>query len=107
MRIAVMGSGSWGTAFAMVLADAGNEVVMWGRDAELAEAITTTHENPRYHPGIAAARRRCSATTDAARRRSRGAERRRCSPCRRSRCARTSASWTDAPAPTAPCSCRS
>ena len=45
MRIAVMGTGSWGTAYAMVLADAGNEVVMWGRDAELCEAITTTHES--------------------------------------------------------------
>ncbi len=52
MRIAVMGSGSWGTAFAMVLADADNEVVIWGRDAALAEAITTQHENPRYQPGI-------------------------------------------------------
>jgi glycerol-3-phosphate dehydrogenase (NAD(P)+) len=52
MRIAVMGSGSWGTAFAMVLADADNEVVIWGRDAGLAEAITTQHENPRYQPGI-------------------------------------------------------
>jgi len=53
MRIAVMGTGSWGTAYAMVLADAGHEVVMWGRDAELCEAITEQHENPRYHPGIA------------------------------------------------------
>ncbi len=52
MRIAVMGSGSWGTAFAMVLADAGNEVVLWGRDPRLAEAITRTHENAVYHPGI-------------------------------------------------------
>jgi glycerol-3-phosphate dehydrogenase (NAD(P)+) len=53
MRIAVMGSGSWGTAFAMVLADAGNEVIMWGRDARLADTITRTHENADYHPGIA------------------------------------------------------
>ena len=52
MRIAVMGSGSWGTAFAMVLADADNEVVIWGRDRQLAEAITQRHENPTYHPGI-------------------------------------------------------
>jgi glycerol-3-phosphate dehydrogenase (NAD(P)+) len=52
MRIAVMGSGSWGTAFAMVLADADNDVVMWSRHAHLAETITTLHENPRYHPGI-------------------------------------------------------
>ena len=32
MRIAVMGLGSWGTAFSMVLADAGNDVTVWGRD---------------------------------------------------------------------------
>jgi glycerol-3-phosphate dehydrogenase (NAD(P)+) len=53
MRIAVMGTGSWGTSYAMVLADAGNDVVMWGRDVELCAAITDGHENPRYHPGIA------------------------------------------------------
>jgi glycerol-3-phosphate dehydrogenase (NAD(P)+) len=52
MRVAVMGSGSWGTAFGILLADAGNDVVLWGRDAGLAEAIRTTHENPQYHPGI-------------------------------------------------------
>ena len=65
MRIAVMGSGSWGTAFAMVLADADNEVVIWGRDAGLAEAITTQHENPRYQPGIPLPPA-ISATSDAA-----------------------------------------
>jgi len=53
MRVAVMGTGSWGTAFAMVLSDAGHDVVVWGRDPELCDAITTQHENPRYHPGIA------------------------------------------------------
>ncbi|MBA3527941.1 MAG: hypothetical protein H0T91_01240, partial [Propionibacteriaceae bacterium] len=26
-----MGAGSWGTAFALVLCDAGNEVTMWAR----------------------------------------------------------------------------
>jgi glycerol-3-phosphate dehydrogenase (NAD(P)+) len=52
-RVAVMGAGSWGTAFALVLADAGNDVVMWGRRAELCDAITTTHENPDYLPDIA------------------------------------------------------
>jgi glycerol-3-phosphate dehydrogenase (NAD(P)+) len=47
-----MGSGSWGTAFGLVLADAGNDVVLWGRDPDVAASITTTHENPAYHPGI-------------------------------------------------------
>ena len=65
MRIAVMGSGSWGTAFAMVLADAGNDVVVWGRDAALAEAMTSEHENPRYHPGVVLPDS-LTATTDAA-----------------------------------------
>lgn len=51
-RIAVMGAGSWGTAFALVLADAGNDVVMWGRRAEVCESINTTHENPDYLAGI-------------------------------------------------------
>lgn len=49
---AVMGSGSWGTAFAMVLADAGTEVTIWGKDAATVEAIAKRHENPAYHPGI-------------------------------------------------------
>jgi glycerol-3-phosphate dehydrogenase (NAD(P)+) len=52
-RVSVMGAGSWGTAFALVLADAGNDVVMWGRRTELCEAISATHENPDYLPGIA------------------------------------------------------
>lgn len=34
-RVAMMGSGSWGTAFAMVLADAGGEVAIWSRDANV------------------------------------------------------------------------
>jgi glycerol-3-phosphate dehydrogenase (NAD(P)+) len=52
-QTAVMGAGSWGTAFAMVLADAGNDVRLWGRRPELCEAINTKHENPDYLPGIA------------------------------------------------------
>lgn len=48
----VMGAGSWGTAFALVLADAGNEVRLWGRRPELCEAINAKHENPDYLPGI-------------------------------------------------------
>jgi glycerol-3-phosphate dehydrogenase (NAD(P)+) len=51
-KTAVMGAGSWGTAFALVLADAGNDVRLWGRRPELCEAINTRHENPEYLPGI-------------------------------------------------------
>ena len=48
-----MGSGSWGTAFAMVLADAGGDVIVWSRDEQTAREINDQHTNERYHPGIA------------------------------------------------------
>ena len=51
-RVAVLGAGSWGTAFSMVLADAGQDVVLWGRRPELCEAINASHENSDYLPGI-------------------------------------------------------
>ena len=51
-RIAVLGAGSWGTAFSLVLADAGNDVVLWARRPELADAIATKHQNVDYLPGI-------------------------------------------------------
>lgn len=52
-RIAVLGAGSWGTAFAKVLADAGREVLLWARRPEVAAAVNDAHENPEYLPGIA------------------------------------------------------
>lgn len=51
-RAAVMGSGSWGTVFGMVLADAGSDVVIWGRDEQVAADINDRHRNEAYHPGI-------------------------------------------------------
>ncbi|WP_372727870.1 NAD(P)H-dependent glycerol-3-phosphate dehydrogenase [Nocardioides sp.] len=51
-KVAVFSAGSWGTAFSLVLADAGNEVVLWARREEVADAINQTHENPGYLPGI-------------------------------------------------------
>ena len=65
MRAAGLGSGNWGTAFAKVLADAGNEVPLWARRAELAEAIARTRTNPDYLPGIVLPQQ-VSATHDAA-----------------------------------------
>ncbi|KSW14631.1 glycerol-3-phosphate acyltransferase [Cellulomonas sp. B6] len=52
MRAAVLGSGSWGTTFAAVLADAGCAVTVWGRDAATVEEITQEHRNSRYLPGV-------------------------------------------------------
>ncbi|WP_242682172.1 NAD(P)H-dependent glycerol-3-phosphate dehydrogenase [Herbiconiux sp. SYSU D00978] len=51
-RVAVLGSGSWGTTFAKVLADGGNEVVLWARRAELAREITESKRNSDYLPGV-------------------------------------------------------
>ena len=44
-RISVLGAGSWGTAFSLVLADAGNDVTIWGRRPEVCESINERHEN--------------------------------------------------------------
>ncbi|MFX0576865.1 NAD(P)H-dependent glycerol-3-phosphate dehydrogenase [Nocardia nepalensis] len=51
-RAAVLGAGSWGTAFAKVLADAGTDVTIWARRPEVAKALTTEHRNPFYLPGV-------------------------------------------------------
>jgi len=51
-RAAVLGTGSWGTAFGKVLADAGTDVVLWARRPELAQAVRDNHENADYLPGV-------------------------------------------------------
>lgn len=48
-RAAVLGAGSWGTAFAQILADAGAEqVTLLARRGEVAEHIRDRHRNPDY-----------------------------------------------------------
>ena len=47
-RVAVIGSGSWGTAMAGLLAARAREVMLWCRDPELAAAVTRTRRNPRH-----------------------------------------------------------
>ena len=44
-RAAVLGTGAWGTTFAGVLADAGNEVVLWGNDEAANAEINERHTN--------------------------------------------------------------
>ena len=51
-RVAVMGSGSWGTAFSLVLSDAGQQVSMWARRKEVADLINSEHRNRDYFPDI-------------------------------------------------------
>ena len=63
-RAAVLGTGSWGTAFGKVLAEAGGDVVLWARRPELAQVVRERHENPDYLPGVALPAR-LTATADA------------------------------------------
>ena len=52
MRFAVVGAGSWGTAFSRVLLDRGHEVVLAAHTPEQAKAIAETGHNPRYLPKV-------------------------------------------------------
>jgi glycerol-3-phosphate dehydrogenase (NAD(P)+) len=70
MRAVVVGCGSWGTAFARLLADRGHAVTLACRDAAQAEAIRETGRNPRYLPrarleGVGAATLEEAAVADA------------------------------------------
>ena len=51
-HIAVLGSGSWGTALAFHLSSAGHDVRLWARSAELASEMTLTRRNSIYLPDV-------------------------------------------------------
>lgn len=50
-RVTVLGSGAWGTALALAMQRAGNDVTLWGRDRATVGSIAGG-SNPRYLPGI-------------------------------------------------------
>ena len=52
MRIAVVGGGSWGTAFASHLAGRGHDVDLLARDAAHGAVIEAARENAQYLPGV-------------------------------------------------------
>lgn len=64
-KVAVFSAGSWGTAFSLVLADAGNDVAMWARRDEVVANVNDKHENSDYFPGVELPRS-VTATTDPA-----------------------------------------
>jgi glycerol-3-phosphate dehydrogenase (NAD(P)+) len=53
MNFAVVGAGAWGTAFAIHLSRLGHTVTLVPRRFEQALALSSTHENAEYLPGIA------------------------------------------------------
>lgn len=52
MKVAVIGAGSWGTALAMQLARAGNDVRLWDHRPERAARMEAERCNDRYLPGF-------------------------------------------------------
>ena len=51
-HVAVLGAGSWGTAFAKILADAGRDVTLWARREAVAASMKAERRNPEYLPGL-------------------------------------------------------
>ena len=56
-RVAVLGSGSWGTTFAKIAADGGADVALWARRPEVAREIAESKRNTDYLPGVNLPRR--------------------------------------------------
>lgn len=51
MKVAVLGSGGWGTALAMLLVENGHDVTLWSYQAEESRHLAETGENPLL-PGV-------------------------------------------------------
>jgi glycerol-3-phosphate dehydrogenase (NAD(P)+) len=51
-RIAIIGSGAWGTALAQTARRAGRAVTLWAREPEVVAAINRDHVNPLFLPGV-------------------------------------------------------
>jgi glycerol-3-phosphate dehydrogenase (NAD(P)+) len=51
-KVTILGTGSWGTALAFHLANAGHDVSLWGRNAELVAEMKLRRANAVYLPDI-------------------------------------------------------
>ena len=51
-RVTVLGTGAWGTTLGQVLCDAGHQVLLWGRNAEIVAEINSSRSNHKFLPGI-------------------------------------------------------
>jgi glycerol-3-phosphate dehydrogenase (NAD(P)+) len=51
-HVGVLGAGAWGTALALVAAQAGRQVTLWAREAELRDSIKLKRENTLFLSGV-------------------------------------------------------
>jgi glycerol-3-phosphate dehydrogenase (NAD(P)+) len=65
VNVVVVGGGSWGSAFSMLLRDRGHDVTLACRDPEQAAAIAATGRNPRYQQSLDLAGVKAAALDDA------------------------------------------
>jgi glycerol-3-phosphate dehydrogenase (NAD(P)+) len=47
-KVTVFGAGAWGSTMAQVLSDAGNDVLIWGRNQDVVDEINSSHTNAKY-----------------------------------------------------------
>jgi glycerol-3-phosphate dehydrogenase (NAD(P)+) len=52
MKVAIIGTGAWGTAVAIHLARAGKKVLLWVYEEDLCDILKETRENSYYLPGF-------------------------------------------------------
>jgi len=45
MKVSILGSGAWGTTLAQVAADAGHDLLLWGRNKQVVAEINSSHRN--------------------------------------------------------------
>jgi len=50
--IGVIGGGAWGTALALVAANAGRKTVIWARESDVVESIRRTRQNAQFLAGV-------------------------------------------------------
>ena len=51
-KVAVLGSGAWGTTLGQVMVDSGQQVLIWGRNKKVIREINRRHSNRRFLKGI-------------------------------------------------------
>ena len=51
-KVAILGSGAWGTTLGQVLIDSGQQVLIWGRNKKVVREINRRHSNRRFLKGI-------------------------------------------------------